>query len=375
MKVLVVTPYYHPYVGGLEIYARQLNIALHTLNKMDIVVVTSGEQKGIQVENLDGMQVYRLSRWFKLSNTPFNPMWTRQIKKVIKTEKPDIIFAHAPVPTMATAASRAKGKTPFIVIYHAATLYKKGSVLFNIAAWVYLALGKRLMVRADRIFAVSEFVKDQLNPKVQAKASVLPNAVWARDIAVSSQTTRNNFVFIGSLNRSHAWKGLSLILQAVAAYKRKYGKDISLTVLGDGDMRKKYEQQAKQLGVAGHVQFVGTTVGDAKARAIAGAKALLIYPTTANDAFPTVMLEAWSQYTPVIAAEIGPMPSLLRDKVDGFLCTAANPDALADTMRQVSALPVKELRAVTKNAADRTREDYTWEKQAQAVADCLGDLA
>lgn len=374
MKLMVVTPYYYPYVGGLEIYARQLNIALQTLKAAEIVVVTSGEQKGVKTENIDGMKVYRLGRWFKLSNTPFNPLWTRQMKQIILSEKPDVILAHAPVPTLATAASRAKGNIPFIVIYHAATLYKKGSPLFNIAAWIYLTLGKRLMTRADRIFAVSEYVKDQLSPSLQTKTSVIPNAVWEDEIKLSPQSAKNNFIFIGSLNRSHAWKGLAHVLQAVAVYEQKYDTKISLTVLGDGDMKAEYEAQAKQLGIGAEVIFRGTTVGRDKDKAIANARALLVYPTTANDAFPTVMLEAWSHYTPVIAAEIGPLPSLISDKKDGLTCPASNPVELAETLRAVVLMSEEKREKIANKAATRTRQNYTWEKQARAVHQLMGDL-
>jgi glycosyltransferase involved in cell wall biosynthesis len=374
MKALVVVPYYHPYVGGLENYARQLNIALHTLQGMDIVIVTSGVQKGIQTEQIDGMTVYRLGRWIKVSNTPFSPLWTRQIKRLIARERPDVILAHAPVPTMAAAASRAKGKTPFIVVYHAATLSKKGSTLFNIAAWVYLTLGRRLMQRADRIFAVSAFVKEQLGQELQAKTAVVPNAVWNREVKASTQSRSNNFIFIGSLNRSHAWKGLALILQAIAHYKRTVDKNVSLTVLGDGDMRQEYERQAEELGITDDVDFRGTTVGDAKDAAIKEARALIVYPTTANDAFPTVMLEAWSRYTPVIAAAIGPMPSLIHDGTDGILCTAENPKELAKVLRTVTLMTSKARAVVATNAAERTRRQYTWEKQAETVRALIGEM-
>lgn len=374
MKVLVVVPYYHPYVGGLENYARQLNKALHTQKGADIVIVTSGDQKGINTDQVDGMKVYRLGRWIKLSNTPFNPLWTRQIKQIIKAEKPDVIIAHAPVPSMAAAASRAKGTTPFVVVYHAATLYKKGSILFNIAAYIYLVLGRRLMQRADRIFAVSQFVKDQLAPELQAKAEVIPNAVWEREVSFSRQSSAHNFIFIGSLNRSHAWKGLSDILEAIGQYSRTVTKDISLTVLGDGDMRQKYEQQAAQLGIADRVDFRGMTVGDAKEKAIRDAQALLMYPTTANDAFPTVMLEAWSRYTPVIAAAIGAIPSLIHDGEDGLLCLADAPDKLAKTLQTFTAMPAKERAKLAANAAKRTKQNYTWEKQADTVYDLIEGL-
>jgi rhamnosyl/mannosyltransferase len=374
MKALVVVPYYHPYVGGLEIYARQLNIALHTLQGVDVVVVTSGEQRGVQTDEVDGLKIYRLGRWVKLSNTPFNPLWTRQIKRLLAAEKPDVILAHAPVPSMAAAASRAKGKTPFIVIYHAATLYKKGALLFNAAAWIYQVLGRRLMRRADRIFAVSQFVKDCLDPGLQAKTSVVPNAVWEREIVISPQASDNNFIFIGSLKSSHSWKGLSLILQAVARYVHTIGEDISLTVLGDGDMRQEYERQAEHLGIAGRVDFRGTVVGEAKDKAIKDARALLVYPTTANDAFPTVILEAWARHTPVIAAAIGPMPSLVNNGQDGILCPAEQPDKLARALEGVAKMSAATREKMADAAAERTRQNYTWEQQAKVVRDRIGEL-
>lgn len=374
MKVLVVTPYYHPYVGGLEVYARQLNISLKQLQGMEIVVVTSGEQKGVWTSRVDGMKIYRLGRWFKLSNTPFNPLWTHQIKQIVARERPDVILAHAPVPSMAAAASRAKGKTPFIVVFHAATVYKKGAVLFNVVAWVYQLLGRRLLQRADRIFAVSDFVKDNLHPKLQLKATVVPNSVWEHEIVARPQHDSSNFIFIGSLNKSHAWKGLAHILDAVAQYKRDNNTDITLTVLGDGDLRNAYEKQAEQLGIKSSVEFRGLTTGKAKLKAIENARALIVYPTTANDAFPTVMLEAWAHYTPVIAAATGPLPSLIHDGAYGLLAAPGNSEALAEVLRRAMTLSKKERARSASSAAEQTRQKYTWERQAQVVRKLIGEV-
>src|SRR2546430_400729 len=105
MKLMVVTPYYHPKIGGLENYARQLGIALKENEKWEVVVATSNhEGRASRIDSVDGMKVYRLGTWFKLSNTPVNPLWPLMMRRVIKAEKPDIILAHTPVPSMADAA-------------------------------------------------------------------------------------------------------------------------------------------------------------------------------------------------------------------------------------------------------------------------------
>ena len=117
MKAIVVTPYYSPKVGGLEIYAQQLNVALKKRQQWDIIVVTSNHTgaKTI-VETVDGITVYRLGRLLKFSNTPLNPLWPFMMKRIFAAEKPDVILAHTPVPSLADAARIAAGNIPLFCV-------------------------------------------------------------------------------------------------------------------------------------------------------------------------------------------------------------------------------------------------------------------
>ncbi|HEU4966140.1 MAG TPA: glycosyltransferase family 4 protein [Candidatus Saccharimonadales bacterium] len=367
MKALIVTPYYFPTIGGLENYARQLNAALKLHASWEIVIVTSHAGRSVIKETVDGNQIYRLGTLFKLSNTPFNPAWPLQMRRIIRSERPDVIIAHSPVPSLADAVSLVRGRTPFIVVYHATTLLKAGSPLFNMAARLYGLMGARTLVRADRIFAVSDYVREHLPAAQQAKAVVVPNAVWSHEIVARKQPAEPRFIFIASLAKSHAWKGLSQILEAVAAYRRRYGAPVFLTAMGDGDMRGAYEAQARDLGIEDAVTFVGAKVGADKDHLINEAMGMLVYPTTENDAFPTVMLEAWARAVPVISARIGALTSLVRDGLDGLICEAKNPEKLAEAMHALVAMPAAQRADIARNAAERTRNHYTWEIQAAQV--------
>ena len=95
--------------------------------------------------------------------------------------------------------------------------------------------------------------------------------------------------------------------------------------------------------------------------------ALVMYPTSANDAFPTVMLEAWARAVPVVSAAIGPMPSLVNDKKDGLLVKPRNIDALAAAFHDIAAMDASTRRKITLAAQKRVRQHYTWEKQAERV--------
>ena len=374
MKAIVVTPYYAPTIGGLENYARQLNNALAKQEGWEIVIVTSHKGWRQVRERIDGMRIYRLGTWLKLSNTPLNPFWPLYIRRIIKREKPDIILAHTPVPSLADATALAKGKVPFVVFSHAATLLKQGSPIFNMAARIYNLFGVRTFRRADRIFAVSDFVKQQLTPELQRKTVVVPNAVWESDIVTRAQPSEAKFIFIGSLARSHAWKGLQQVIEALALYREQYGEAFELTVVGDGNMRSNYERQVRRLGIERQVRFVGSQIGDVKLGYLHEVLAMIMYPVTENDAFPTVMLEAWAQSVPVVSARIGSIATLMRDGEDGYLCVPKQPRALADRLHQVVQLPSTSRAKVAQAAAARTKDHYTWEQQARLVNREAGKL-
>lgn len=367
MKALVITPYYYPKIGGLENYARNLNRALINQEGWQIVVVTSQLGRSSTYGTIDSHPIYRLGTWFKLSNTPFSPLWPLQIRSIIAREQPDIIIAHAPVPSLADAAIHAKGKVPFVLVYHAATLMKAGSPLFNIAVRLYGLIGNTTLRRSDKIFAVSDYVRTQFSPSLQQKSIVVPNAVALAEIIPRTQPSKPEFVFIASLDRSHAWKGLSEILQAVAIYTNTYGGDVRLTVVGDGNARVDYEQTAERLGIRQNVRFVGAQVGAQKLRILRHAIGMLVYPTTENDAFPTVMLEAWANYVPVIGGRIGAVATLIHNGKDGLLCEPLQPSALAAAMHKLVELEPAGRAQIAVNAASRTSRKFTWEQQAKLV--------
>ena len=90
--------------------------------------------------------------------------------------------------------------------------------------------------------------------------------------------------------------------------------------------------------------------------------ALIAYPTTSNDAFPTVLLEAWANRTPVVTADIGALRTLVRHGVDGYLVPPASPGALADALQRLMDDP-----ALAWRLGEQGRErvaDMTWDRQA-----------
>ena len=360
MKVLIASPYFWPQVGGLENYARSL---ARGLAEADCEVVVVCGDRGVRLptkDEVDGHVVWRLPIWRIVSNTPVNLAWWRQLRKIIRTERPDVINAHTPVPFMVDLVTWAAGRRPVVVTYHAATLFKPGSALMTLLIGCYMAVQRLTLARARAIIAVSPYVRESLTAW-QGKTAVVANAVT--DVAAARDIAGTGLAFVSNLEPTHSWKGLDLLLDALTILKRD-GLAVGLTVVGDGTDRSRYEQRARQLDLCEQVRFVGKLMGSERDALVRQAAAVVLYPTTANDAFPTVMLEAWAQGVAVIAAAIGPLPSLVNDGVTGILVAPGNATALAHTLRNGLA---DQALLMTLGEAGRqlVAREYTWPRQVE----------
>ncbi len=360
---LIATPYFAPRTGGLEMYAER---SAHALVKAgwNVVVVCGAEVKKPTRTAENGLIIWRLPIWRTASNTPINFMWPVYLRRIIKSEHPDVINAHTPVPFMVDMVTLVAGNIPVVVTYHAATLTKPASPLLAAITQIYTAFERLTLARSKHIIAVSEYVQSGLAPRLRAKSSVIYNAVTG----ISSQKPAGNgLVFVANLSHAHSWKGLDLILEALAACTKPLPAALHLTVIGDGDRRDHYERKAAQLGLADTVTFTGRKTGADRDAIMSQATSLITYPTTGNDAFPTVILEAWSLGLGVIASAIGPIPSLIQPGVTGLLAKPRNPAALAECLQTYAKQP-----EVSRNygaAGQRLiTSTYNWDVQGKKFA-------
>ncbi|WP_409180602.1 glycosyltransferase family 4 protein [Amycolatopsis sp. VS8301801F10] len=348
--VVFATPYFPPDVGGVQTYVHSLAAALREVPGWRPVVITTGPS----ARSGDPFPVYLLPALAKLSNTPLDPRWPRQIRRILRAERADYLNVHTPVPGLADAAALVAGDIPVVVTYHAAALAKDGHPLFNAVARAYAVAEGFLLRRADLILGVSDYVADRFRRRYGDKVGVLENAIAPEALAAPVGGERPYAAaFLARLEPTHAWKGLAQLLHAMRLHRAR------LLVIGDGAARPGYEALARKLGIAENVTFAGNLGGDAKFRALRSARSLVLCPTSPNDAFPTALLEAWASRVPVIATAVGPLAALVRDGVTGLLATPGSPEALAGELDRLESSPAL-AHAIRENAYELVRSRYTW---------------
>ncbi|HEX3786091.1 MAG TPA: glycosyltransferase family 4 protein [Pseudonocardiaceae bacterium] len=374
--VLFVSPYYPPHVGGVETYVHGLAGALQSLPGWRSVVVTTGGGRRVDVrEEAPGLRVYRLPVMGRLSYTPIDPRWLFQLRKIIRAEAPQFINVHTPVPGLADVATIAAKDIPVVVTYHAASLTKPGRTMFNVLASAYSLAESHMMTRAQLILGVSEHVGNLLRQKYGDKVAVLENAVDDAILHIAPSTGRPEFsaVFMARLDPTHDWKGLDQLLDSVRFYTTRFDRNLRLLVIGDGADRPRYEALVRDLGITDNVTFAGSLTGHKKFQALRSARALVTCPTSANDAFPTVMLEAWASGVPVVATAVGPLASLVVNEVTGLLVAPRSPATLAAALHCIATRP-QLADMLGRNTRAKVSRAYTWQTRVVQFVAMLDKL-
>ncbi|MGH9797214.1 MAG: glycosyltransferase [Candidatus Polarisedimenticolia bacterium] len=124
-------------------------------------------------------------------------------------------------------------------------------------------------------------------------------------------------------------------------------------IVGEGEMRQEIEARAAAGGLAGRVHLLGY-VND-PLRQIAGADFLVL--TSRKEGLGNALLEAMALGVPVIAAEAGGMPEIVRGD-SGIRIPPGDPDALAEAMVRLASDPEERRRYSARGREEVRRFDH-----------------
>ncbi len=340
MKIMIVTPYFYPKVGGLENYALNIALGLKKQGNDVLIVTTNHEGKGRKVEKVKGLHIIRLHTMFKISNTPINPLWRWQLRKIIKQEKPNIINAHTPVPYISDMVIRAAKRTPVTLTYHNDLIKEKGLGKYLAKAFNLLYTNKSLK-KARGIIATSQYYADnsQYLKKNLAKVSVVSPGIDSKRFnnkvdktwLKKQYTGKKILLFVGNMDKTHAHKGIDVLIKAVAKARITI-PNLQVLMIGKGDGIPDYKEICKKYDVSDNFSFLGFIKDKDLPKYYAGSDVLVLPSTTAAEGFGMVIIEAAACGTPAIGTRIGGIPYAISDYTTGILC---KPKSITDLTNKI----------------------------------------
>jgi rhamnosyl/mannosyltransferase len=300
LRVCHLGKYYPPASGGIESHVRTLALAQAELG-LDVRVFCVNHREGPTAREKDAdVEVTRFAPIASAAKLDVCPDLVPALRRL----EVDVLHLHVPNPTMILALLRAASKAPLVVTYHSDIVrqrvlgalfrpferlaYRKARAVMPTSP--YYAGGSSFLERyADRLRVLPHGI--DLGPYVEPSPAHLAEAAKIREAYPGPR-------WLGC-GRLVYYKGF---LNAVRAMPLVPGV---LLLIGDGPERRALEDEAKRLGVADRVVFLGNLPHYLDLIPYYLAADAFWFPSNErSEAFGLVQVEAMACGLPVINAAI-----------------------------------------------------------------------
>ena len=186
----------------------------------------------------------------------------------------------------------------------------------------------------------------------------------ARQLGVDGGTP-----LVGFVGRLSPEKGPDLFVRMAAQLLPKHAS-VAFVVIGDGPMRERLEAEAKVLGVASHLHFIGER---RDVLPLLPSLTALVVPSHA-EGMPLALMEGMAAGLPVVASSVGGIPELVTHLQTGLLVTPGEPAELAIAVDGLLA-DRPWARAIGARARDRAHTLWPQRESAAQMGELLRRLA
>lgn len=287
----------------------------------------------------------------------------------------DLIHAHDWLVTSAGIALKHAWHRPLVATIHATERGRGQGQISNSQSEQINSLEWWLTYEAWRVIACSCFMADQLNEYFNTpkdKIDVVPNGIYVRpDPFISPEERhifRRRFVLddqplVFYIGRIVYEKGLHILLEAwprVLSVKPR----ARLLIAGTGDYLETLKRRAWELGVGNQVIFTGF-IADEDRDKLYHIADVAVFPSL-YEPFGIVALEAMSAHCPVIVAETGGLPEVVKPHETGLTVQPNSPEALAWGILHTLQHP-DWAHARAENAFREARDGFNWRSIASVT--------
>jgi len=311
---------------------RQLAALASSLSQFDVelTIVTFHRAGRDRSPFLDYLERAKVRYKVVPENGPLDLELLARLRRLLAEYAPDIVQTHGYKPTVLAWALRRRGASQrWVAFFHGATTE-------NLKVRLYHWLSNHLLGAADRVVLMSRAHLAHFS-RLGDKACVVHNAVLELPAepsgCASTPAPAGVRPRIGVVGRLSPEKGVDVFLHACAALARR-GVSFSAVIAGDGPERARLERLRDALGLAGRVDFVGTTSAVASLYASLD---LLVIPSR-SEGLPNVLLEALRADVPAVATRVGAIPEVLDTPCAGLIVPPGSAEALADGIAHALSL-------------------------------------
>lgn len=367
MKILQVSKFYKPVMGGIERVAWELAEGLGRVGVRSDVLCSNQQRDTVVEHQPAGYDVVRAGSFGMVLSTSMAPAMVRELRRLASQH--ELIHLHMPDPMAALALFLVRPRVPVVVHWHSDVIRQRKAMK------LYEPLQTWLLRRADAIIATSQAYADSSEPlrAWRSKVRVIPIGISddraPADVAAADMLRQRygsrRIVF--ALGRMAYYKGFDVLIRAAAALP----DDTVVLIGGDGEMLPQLRAQVTSQGLGHKVRLLGHVQDGELAGYFLACDVFCMSSTVRSEAYGVVLLEAMMMGKPIIATDIvgSGVPWVNRHGLTGFNVPVGQPDELARLLSQLLADDA--LRARLGQAA---RERYLREFDAVLMTQHVVDL-
>jgi glycosyltransferase involved in cell wall biosynthesis len=364
MKIAQITCVYPPYKGGIatsaENIARVFKSAGHQVRTFTI-------DHGIDLPTSNYYDVVRLKTFPGSGKGGVLPLMCRRLHDF------DLIYLHYPFFGTAEIIWFLKKivwrkKKKLVIQYHMDAILP--NLFLKILSLPAAMVINSLFKNADLIVSASlDYVKNSRLKNIYAehpeKFVEIPFGVDLekfKPAEISHGETKFNILFVGGLDKAHYFKGIDVLLDALAKItpllsKEGLGGGWHLEIVGEGDLRPLYERKAHEFGIADKINFAGLVSDEDLPKRYQAADCFILPSINMGEAFGIVLLEAMATGLPIIASDLPGVRGVFTSE-SGLLIESGNAEDLA-----------KKINFLMDNPLERKKMGETARKEAEEKYD------
>ncbi len=303
--------------SGVERVASLLAEAISSEKDFEVFIVTCSDKVEKELFlNHNKLKISVLPILRRFGNLRLYKQERDRISEKIRYFSPDIVHSHDL--GFYTLAGLSAGY-PQVVSVHGVRhidIDFEPSFLNRVRKFSISYLEKRCLENARWLIINTPYLQNQLKEMTRARMFYLENPVEDEFFKVNSNINGRNLLFAGRITPI---KGLSVLIKAVFKLKKVF-PDIRVRVAGiveDHNYFGQVKDFIQKNGLDANVEFVGC-LGKERLLEEYSKASIFVLPSF-QEASPMAICEAMAAGTCVVASDVGGIPTLIRNNLDGVL--------------------------------------------------------
>ncbi len=289
-KILHISKYYAPFIGGVEQIARDCVLALDGVVEQKVICFDHEKKRPDSIAVVDGVEIHRCIQETLIASQALGRTYYKNLKKIIKDFNPDIIIFHYPNPFVSHFLLKCIPDNCKLIVWWHLDIVKQ-----KVLKYFFYNQNRRLLKRAYKVVATSSNYIDgsQWLTSVKDKCVVIPNCIdenrlkTSNDNIIRAQQIKNankDKLICLAVGRHVPYKGFEYLIEASKLLDDRF----RIFIAGEGPLTDELKEKAED---DPKIEFLGL-IDDEELKAYLIACDIYCFPSiTKNEAFGVALAE------------------------------------------------------------------------------------